>query len=415
MKTKHIPPPITPETTGKNARAWLSIARYGESGTVIQLQDDCEYRVKEILDDARLLKSILGPYYKKYLLAYVTIEPQNLLESIRTTLLDLAASHKLGTRGTLTQLTNTELLKEIGAQGYEVGLFLSPLAPLITKIPHQSLIALESLVRMSKNLSIIAFSEIDITHPQYAKLADKCSFLFDHIIAYPLYEETDVKQFLLHYGTQWHFSLPEKTISDIVYASGGQLWLAHQLFRYLRDNRESSLEMAYEDPALVTKLSSIWEKLDTHQQEILRKVHFQTLNHTEIVSHEYAYLLAARLIRKTPETVALGIPLLSLVITRELALSQWTIQSDMIYIGKKDVTSLFTKKEKLVLRLLVQSKKILVSRDVIASALWADASEEKYSDWAIDRLIFRIRKKLTTITPGREFISAVKKKGFIFK
>ena len=45
------PPPVTKETTLANAHRWLNIVRFGESGTVIQLQDDCEYSVLEIINN----------------------------------------------------------------------------------------------------------------------------------------------------------------------------------------------------------------------------------------------------------------------------------------------------------------------------------------------------------------------------
>ena len=53
--------PVTAETTLENARKWLNIIRYGESGTVIQLQDDCEFRILEIINNPKILKHILGP------------------------------------------------------------------------------------------------------------------------------------------------------------------------------------------------------------------------------------------------------------------------------------------------------------------------------------------------------------------
>ena len=83
------PPPITPETTARNAKKWLNIVRYGESGTVIQLQDDCEYRVLEILNDKKILIDILGPYYRKYLLGYIQLDTKDLLSTIHEALIDL--------------------------------------------------------------------------------------------------------------------------------------------------------------------------------------------------------------------------------------------------------------------------------------------------------------------------------------
>ena len=160
-------------------------------------------------------------------------------------LLSISVSNKkLGTRGILSGLSNAELLNEIGQKGYDVGLFISHVATLLTPATMQPLIELESLIRRAKNFSVIVFSEIDITHPSFSSLADKCSFLFDHIIKYSLYERDDCRQFLFHYGTQWNFSIPEKITQDIIRLSGGYLWITHQIFRYLRDNPTESIDSA---------------------------------------------------------------------------------------------------------------------------------------------------------------------------
>jgi len=64
--------------------------------------------------------------------------------------------------------------------------------------------------------------------------------------------------------------------------------------------------------------------------------------------------------------------------------------------------------------ILLHSKDKLISRDVIARAVWEDKWHEKYSNWAIDRLVYRIRKKLRSIGIKDELLRTVKKKGFIF-
>jgi DNA-binding winged helix-turn-helix (wHTH) protein len=408
------PPPITPETTSRNAKKWLNIVRYGESGTVIQLQDDCEYRVLEIISDHKMLIQVLGPYYRKYLLGYIQLDSKDLHSSIHETLIKLCLEKKLGTRGILSGLSNAELLNEIGQKGYDVGLFISHVTSLLTPETMQPLIELESLVRRAKNFSVIVFSELDITHPSFSALADKCSFLFDHIIKYPLYEKADSKQFLLHYGTQWNFSIPEKITQEIIRLSGGYLWIAHQIFRYLRDNPAESIDSACRDEALVTKLTTIWDKLNGKQKELLRRVHFGTLTETDKASHEYGYLLTIKFIEPTNDSLQLGIPLFSQIIENELKLSKWHIKDGKILIGGKDLTELFTKKEKAILSLLINSKKTLVSRDAIAKTLWGETPEDTYSDWAIDRLVFRLRTKLKKTDAKNELIKTVKKKGFIF-
>lgn len=227
------PPPVTAETTLSNAHRWLNIVRFGESGTVIQLQDDCEYRVLEIINNPQTLKDILGIYHKKYILRYLPIDQKDLHKAIKDTLIGIATELKIATKGILSEWQNSEILDEIAKKGYDVGLFISHVTLLLKNHYFQPFFDLELLIRTSKNLSAIAFSELDITHDKYRPLVDKASFLYDHIIKYPMYSETDARQFISHYNNQWNFSLPEKTVSEIIEVCGGYLWLIHHVQRFL--------------------------------------------------------------------------------------------------------------------------------------------------------------------------------------
>lgn len=67
---------------------------------------------------------------------------------------------------------------------------------------------------------------------------------------------------------------------------------------------------------------------------------------------------------------------------------------NVIYLNKIDISSLFTYQEFSVLKQLVEKSGIVVNRDDIAFALWGDKLFDKYSDWAIDKFVSLIRKKL---------------------
>src|SRR3989344_4047809 len=73
---------LTEEALEADARRWLNIIRYHESGTIIQLQNDAVYRVNQLINDKKLLKKILGKYYRKYLLGYISLSENNLLKVI---------------------------------------------------------------------------------------------------------------------------------------------------------------------------------------------------------------------------------------------------------------------------------------------------------------------------------------------
>lgn len=71
---------------------------------------------------------------------------------------------------------------------------------------------------------------------------------------------------------------------------------------------------------------------------------------------------------------------------------------------------LFTDKEKEVFKkMLVEND---LSRDAVADILWGKQALDKYSDWAIDQLFSRLRKKLDSVGIGGDKIQTLKGKGF---
>lgn len=411
---KAVPPPISLETSLDNAKKWLNIIRYGESGTVIQLQDDCEYRVLEIINNPTILKNVLGLYHRKYLFKYVPIDQKDLQKAIKDVLIEVCVERKIATKGILSEMENDEILKEIAEKGYDVGLFISHIKSHLIKNDFQPLIDLELLIRTSKNLSVVVFSEIDITHEKYNLLVDKCSFLYDHIIKYPLYGESDLKQFIAHYNHHWNFSLPYKAIKEIIDACGGYLWLIHQAHRNLRDNSEMTIHQALTDELLVKKLEIVWDKFTKEEQSIMRKIVQDTFQEKDAMSHEFHYLKSIRAIIEDKGKVRLGIPLLSTLIEQESKLNKFILRENNLFIGNVDITLKLTKKERIFVSLLLSTKKRVISRDTVAKAIWGKNWEEKFSDWAIDRLVHRVRKKLKSLGIDEKLLKTIKKKGFVF-
>ena len=71
---------------------------------------------------------------------------------------------------------------------------------------------------------------------------------------------------------------------------------------------------------------------------------------------------------------------------------------------------LFTDKEKEVFKnILVEGN---LSRYAVADILWGKQAVDKYSDWAIDQLFSRLRKKLESVGIGGDKIQTLKGKGF---
>ena len=74
----------------------------------------------------------------------------------------------------------------------------------------------------------------------------------------------------------------------------------------------------------------------------------------------------------------------------------------------------FSPKEFAIIKLLIENKGRLVEREKLAEKIWGAKWEDKYSDWAIDRLIYRLRNKMKKIGIDYKLLKTLKTRGIIF-
>ncbi|MBP9759654.1 winged helix-turn-helix transcriptional regulator [Candidatus Dojkabacteria bacterium] len=92
---------------------------------------------------------------------------------------------------------------------------------------------------------------------------------------------------------------------------------------------------------------------------------------------------------------------------------QFSIDTNSYEILKnsKKTNRYLTENEFLIIIKLINNRGKLITRGDIANIIW-ESPDEQYSDWAIDKLISRIREKLNDTRPHK-LIKTLKKRGFI--
>ncbi|MCL4364014.1 helix-turn-helix domain-containing protein [Patescibacteria group bacterium] len=390
---------LTQETLENDAHRWLNIIRYHESGTIIQIQNDAVYRVHQLLGDKKLLKKILGKYYRKYLLGYISLSEDNLIDAINKKIQKWSQGKDL-----------EDSLKKIESKGLDVGLFVDYATNIITnKSEQKQLFELETILRKFKNFSVIIFSEVDITEAGFNQLVNQCSSLFTHIIKYPLYSEKDSLQFTSYNESLWKFKFPEKTKQAVVKSCGGYLWLIRQALRLLRDEKDLTLEQVFSHELMLRKLDVVWSKLTEPEKDVLRKINNKYLDEDSKNSQTYSYLKTIKMIVND----SLGIPILKYVIEKEKRTNQLIVKDGDVFLDKENVSYQLTKSETRIIKVLIDNKTKLVTRNQIAQKIWGVNWEDHYSDWAIDRLIHRLRLKLKKIGFDESLIKTYKSRGIM--
>lgn len=82
-----------------------------------------------------------------------------------------------------------------------------------------------------------------------------------------------------------------------------------------------------------------------------------------------------------------------------------------IFIGNVNVEDKFTRQEYEILRFFLAEPDKLRSRDEIGEAMWGKLAYDKYSDWAIDQVMSKIRKKLDLLGAGNS-LTTVRGRGY---
>lgn len=404
--------PITERTTRSNAERWLNIVKYSESGVVVQVQDDCEYRVGEILENKSLLKEMLGPYYRKYLLVYVAVDKTGVASAMFDELLRLARKRAIAVPKHILDLSN--LVDYLVSLGYNLGFFVTGVGELAYEVQYDELRVVEKILQTAHNVSVILFSDMDITSEKYSSLVGKCSLLFDHVEIYPLYSDDDALQFIKYNESMWNMSLSSKVNSEIVYKCGGYLWLISHVQRQLRDDFEMNWSDLVDDSGLLIKLESIMNKLDSESHDILRAVESDSLSKNEKNTQAFSFLVKTGLVKENEGIIQLGIPLLSLGFKRIVDLAEIRLVEGSLYVGTKNVMNEMSESECKILVYLVKNTQTVVNREKIGQILWGEKPVKKYSDWAIDRVMSRLRHKMKQIGISPNLLRTVKRRGYIF-
>jgi len=238
-----------------------------------------------------------------------------------------------------------------------------------------------SLLEKHEHLSVILLTEQNIADsPLYHDLITK-HMLVENIFYQPLYAEADMHAILDHLEQSWEFSMPQETKTHIISSIGGHPMLLEEAARIVRDHPSVTKEELLAHPHLMRKALTIFKSLHINDQEIIRTI-LAGNNH-----------LGSEYLQET-----------GLVKDGIVQLPYWQHiydnfpQENVFHQTKHptiDVTHFLTRKEHDIFMELEQNPGNVFSREDVAKLIWGDSWEDKYSDWAIDQTMHRLREKLS--------------------
>lgn len=217
-------------------------------------------------------------------------------------------------------------------------------------------------------------------------------------------EEKDIKTIFNIYKDRYTLSIShslEKSLFDIVdgYVQYLQLVLIslHEE-KVSLETKKTLFERFIKDERIILQSEELWESLDETEKSVLLKIS-EGKSPTDAEIENARYLWDTGFVNEVKGRRAIFSPLFD------------------YYLGQKEKKSRsesgvdFSKKEHLLFTFLRKNQDEICEREKIIEAVWPEVEELGVSDWAIDRLVARVRQKLKLQKSNFE-IQTVKTRGY---
>lgn len=408
LNMKKIPFPITRTNFEENVGKWLEIIASGESGSIIFFpRTDRLRRLPQCIGDQDLLKKYLKKSHTYHFLTldlelFHIEELEDLEEFIVKQINSLPLKKYFRTLPSWDEyLTNNNLHI----------ILLVPIAEKLLEISYYSVfVILDNLIRKYSSIQVLLFFEKDILHPQYLKTFSIRTTFLQNIVYYPLYSEKDTSNFIYYLLCKWNLRISQKLTLRIIEQCGGHLWLVKEAVRYFRQNKGE--KHIFDRDEMRLRLEDIYNCLLESEKSLLRKIIFGQTDYTSLEKHSMSHLRRIHFLSKDNSfTIKL---LENYIGSLEEKRPNIEYKNGSVFLNEVPIQAQFSRKELKVLKGLLQNENKILSRDEVAKYIWPINTQENYSDWAIDQLINRLRKRLAKLSISKEALKTLRGKGYVF-
>ncbi|MDD3647973.1 MAG: winged helix-turn-helix domain-containing protein [Candidatus Dojkabacteria bacterium] len=312
-------------------------------------------------------------------------------------------------RTKVTQDNIIKSLKEISKQNKNIVIIINSAEEILNnkKIianPIYCLASLTSFIKfipifyqeLSEDELIEIYSSLKITNSRYLEVRSN----------------EDMKV-LIEKEERWYsYTIPPKVKERIVKLAGGYSSLARALLSLANKNYKDFLEMSdkvlSQNQTIAIWLMRVYQSLSDASKNKLA----QLLVSPKLEPSDYhEYLTKTGIVKQGNNKIILFTPLFEHFLRR---IAQQKKQFNEV--GKKifflglPLDEILSNQEYQVLERLWKGKNRVVTRENLARIMWGKNWKEKYSDWAIDRVVHKIRNKLGD--SERQIVQTLKGKGF---
>lgn len=418
--------PALPETIHGYAASIFTPIKKGECVTAIWVSmAGRRMWNKFIIENIKLFKKEL-PNYQKYLLVY--IEPLDLTEEsligylrlMAKSFIEACRKHKrcgqtfdLDETASYPKLLENlrTLLSQAIESGLEVVFFLGEFDELERFAKNIFYNNLKSLWdTFNPQLHYIFLSVADLTTPEFTdKLGELNAVTLQNVVWVPIRQEKGINYLIDFFGNRLNCQFSKKERKLIKKLCGGHPYLIKAATRIISnfDRKKTKIEDLKEILMTHYEMLSASRRIFNLRAETEKEVLSKIARGEKIpLTDDVKRLLVLSLVesKKNGQYQPVG-KLFSLAISgyRKAVKLAAGREANGLYLDEKEgmvcyggfpVEEKFTGQEYNVVKFFLENPDQLKTRDKISEVLWGKESYEKYSDWAIDQVISKIRKKL---------------------
>ncbi|MFC1711671.1 winged helix-turn-helix domain-containing protein [Patescibacteria group bacterium] len=407
--TKKLGLPISNKTYEARVGQWLSIIKNGESGCILFCpRMDRHRRISQFIQDDNLLQKKLGKANKfKFLSIDFDLFP---IEDVN----DLGdyISGELNASDIGKNFPNfPSWLKYFKAKKINLVLLVLNAEKLFQKPYLPIFLLLASNIEKTPEVQALLFFEKDLTYPENLKKISTRTAILQNIIYSPLYEEKDVLHFINYLCQKWKLKLSTNAIEEIAKQCNGHFLLVKEAVRVLQRNKKAKIKDLFDSDNMNMRLEWIFDGFSESEKEVLRKIAFEKGSFTDNEKHSLFYLKKIGVLGTGGK---ITIPLLEkYLLLRKNDNTQLMFRNGEVLLNNVPINIFFSRQEYRVLKGLLKNKRKLLTREEIAKYIWSTDTEKNYSDWAIDQLIRRLRKKLSKLYISSDSLKTIRGQGYL--
>jgi len=247
--------------------------------------------------------------------------------------------------------------------------------------------------------SYVPFNRVFLSVSSQAVLA----LVYKNVYIQPTKKE-DTKIIYDAYKSRYNLRLNEDLETEFLRLVDGHLQYLqlglialHEPYKEIRTKKEL-FDYLFSDERIRLQSEELWENLNPDEQAVLSKIDKDEII-TKDEKKQALYLWNAGLIREDKQKLLIFSPLFAYFVNQRIKEEA------------KDSTNEFSKKELLLFEYLKNNFDQICEREKIIEAVWPEGTGLGISDWAIDKLVERVRNKLKLQDNNLE-IQTVKTRGF---